>query len=755
METRNNLLQKSLHVSLLVLLGVFVLLSSFKKQRWDTDIFWALRTGEWIATHMSVPETDPFSFTFHGREWIDFTWGFQLIAHIFYTYLGGWWGLFVLQCIITGTTFILLYLLLRTIAEDRHWLVTGLLYVTFVIAVNRFFIRPHLFGYLFIVTYFYIFTLSERGRAGRAIFFLPLLQVLWTNIHSSFVLGIFMAGVWALGSWIDNMREEGALTPPPPQTWLYGGITVLLFGASFINPYGWKLVFFPFIHQMGENAEALRHIQEWQAIPLKKFLFEFYPSPPGWLFVKILWVMALVAMFVSRSVKTRDVIFFAVATYMAVKHIRWIALFPFFTAPLVASNITGYTERRLTRAGLFKLTMVALIPLSLGLILHGVLTSRDHGIGIKPGKFPEGTVSFIKTMKLDGNIFNDYVFGGYLIYNDIKVFIDGRTPTLYSPLFFWKSRVVKTQERWDRLVDEYSLTMALIKRGDGMCKRLLSHEDWIPVMIDDVSALFLKRDSFPEIIEHWELKHTPPCYRPGGYELPQEEEKLKAIDEELQRIRAFYASTGLDRRFYSLHRLTGLVYMRMEDGLTRAREELEMALQIKGRDPYIEYDLGLVELELGELERAEKLFLKAGSFPEALLGLGRTYHRMKRHDEALRILERYMKTRGDHTEPDAYWLAGKSCFELGDTTCTVKYLKMAEFVLTEPRKLAETYYYLGSTYLELNDQKMATLYYSKAIQTKEDYKKGLLELVEIFKRKNLHQRAKNLEKILSTLIDKN
>ncbi len=751
METRNNRLERAIYISLLALLGVFIILGSFKKQRWDTDIFWALKTGEWILANMSVPQTDPFSHTFAGREWIDFTWGFQVMAHLFYTYLGGWWGLFVLQCLVILATFVILFCLVRTIAGDRYWLIVGLVYITFTIMENRLFIRPHLFAYLFIASYFYILTLSEKRGDPRYLLLLPLLQILWTNIHSSFVLGIFIAGVWALGSWLDGCREEGRLVPPPLETWLHGGLTLLLIGVSFINPYGWKLVVFPFIHQMGENAEALRYIQEWQGVPIRKFLFEFYPIPPGWLFFKILLALSLMAIFMSGSMRTRDAIFLAVAIYMAMKHVRWAAIFPLLVVALAASSITEYTKTRFTRENLFKTIMVAIIPLSLGLLAYNLYIKGDYGLGMKKGKFPEGTVRFVRAMHLSGNMYNKYVFGGYLIYNDIKVFIDGRTPTLYSPLFFWRTRVAETGRLWDRLVEEYSIDMALLKRGDGLCEDLVTHEDWVPVIFDDVAVLFLKQDAFPHITEQWALKETPPCYKPGRYKLPEETEKLEAMDMELERIKRFYSEQGMEERFATLYRLSGLVYMRMEGRLDDAKRELKKALEIRGEDPYMEYDLGLVALELGRLEEAEEHFLGAREFPKALLGLGRTYYRMKRHEDALETLREYMEEKGDHTEPDAYRLAGISCFELEDTRCAAYYLRRAEFVLTEPDRLAEVYYYLGSIYLELDQEEKAAHYYSRAIKTRPDYRKGLLELVEILKRKNLKERARRLEKILNSI----
>ena len=754
MEMRNNRIERGLYVSLLVLLGIFIILASFKKQRWDTDIFWALKTGEWILTHMSVPETDPFSYTFAGKEWIDFTWGFQVIAHIFYTYLGGWWGLFVLQCLIISATFLVLFLLIRTIAGDRYWLIASLLYITFAIAVDRFFIRPHLFGYLFVASYFYIFTLSERKGAVRYLLLLPLLQVLWTNIHSSFILGIFISGVWAFGSWVDHCREEGRLTPPPPQTWLYGGITLLLFGTSFINPYGWKLVFFPFIHQMGENREALRYIQEWQSVPVDKFFFELYPFPLSIFYLKLAVALSIVAMLINLGwMRTRDVLFVAVALYMALKHIRWTALFPLFSICLMATNISEYLERRFTGKTRLKPLMVFITIFSVAILLYNfsIRDNKDYGLGMKKGKFPEGTVRFIKALNMEGNVYNQYVYGGYLIYNDIKVFIDGRTPTLYDPLFFWKTRIAETRNRWKRLVEDYSIDMVLIEKDNSLCRKLHGDENWRAVMFDDASVLYLKTERFPHIVEEWGIKHLNPCLVSMGYVLPDEKDKLKIAEAEAKRVLRFY-SKNLPERVALPYRLLGLVYLKLGgEYLESAVPLFKKALSIQD-DPHTRNNLGVALFRLKRYEPATREFTQSmGSVTESYLFLAMISYEQKDYNGALQYSEGYIK-RAKTPKANAYRIAGLACFEMADYRCAVRYLEQAGFLAEDNIDLAELYYYLASAYMELEDYNRAQLYYSRAITIRKDYRERLLKLLEILKSRGENQKAERLHRLLTPLL---
>jgi hypothetical protein len=348
METHTTeTLKRPFNIILLTLLGIFIFLSAFQKQHWDTDIFWALRAGEWIIENLEVPKSDPFSYTFQGEPWIDFTWGFQVMAHLFYTYLGGWYGIFFLQLLVTSLTFYLIYLNLKLLTSGRVSLCICLLFLVYFCSYHRFFIRPHLFAYLFISLYLLFLNLYVKKGQSRFLYLLLPLQVLWVNIHSSFVLGIFMAGVYALSAFVDEAREKGLGAEISPKLKRLIFISLLLPVFSLVNPYGWKLAVFPFIHQGGENAEALRHIGEWTKIPLNELLFYLYPFPLHYFAFKLLVIGAALSLVMNyRRANVRDTVLLAAAFYLAATHTRWVAQFAYFAAPVLALSITQYLEAR-------------------------------------------------------------------------------------------------------------------------------------------------------------------------------------------------------------------------------------------------------------------------------------------------------------------------------------------------------------------------------------------------------------------------
>ncbi len=743
-------IQRFLHPFLFTALAIFIFFSAFQKQRWDTDIFWALKSGEWIVENLQVPREDPFSYTFRGREWIDFTWGFQVIAHIFFIYLGGWTGLFMLQLIVTSLTFYFIYLNLRLLAPKRTELLLAILFLVFITSFPRLFIRPHLFSYLFISLYLLLLNLHEKEGKARYLYLLLPLQVLWVNIHSSFILGIFITGAYYLGKLIDDVREKGL----KGEVFLGGGgrllfIALLLPLVSLINPYGIRLVVFPFIHQSPDNADALRHIGEWIRLPLKDLLFYLYPFPINLFAFRILLLGAVLCIALNiRYLKTRDIFILASAIYMASMHMRWIAQFAYLVAPLIACNLSSYLDRKGTGLhGFVPLNLLLSIVIFLDLFVWTDLSI--YGLGLKGSAYPEGTVRFMKREGIKGNIFNEYIFGGYLIhtYPDVPVFIDGRTPTVYSPYFFWTTRLAREERYWDKIVDEYDIEIALIKHKSKLCSNLWKDSRWVAVSFDDVSVLYLRDgERYRDIISKWGLRFTNPCSDAKRYELPEEKEALDGMMTELERI------ILQDGDYARPHRLMGLVRSRLGDG-EGALRDFKKAVEIKN-DPLIHYDLALTLVGLERYDEAvetlKRVIKEDKDFKDAYLSLGLVYHKKGDHRKAVKILKRYVELADDGSKPEAYKYLGRSCFELSMYKCAVTYLKRATFTLSEPGELAEMHYFTGNALLELKRYREAEHHYRRAVALKPEYV-GVLERLAGY----LRDRTDRRDVILRILRDKN
>jgi len=752
----------------------------FQKQHFDSDIFWALKSGEWITANLRVPTTDPFSYTFGGEPWIDFTWGFQVIAHLFFVGLGGWTGLFVLQLIVTGALFFVVFRNARLLGSKRTWLVAAVLVTLFASSYPRLIIRPHLPAYLLISLYLYLFTLYEKTGRKRCLAALPLLQVLWANLHSSFILGVFIVGAYAAGRVIDEWRSGGFGF----RLDLSGTAKAYLLTAaampvvSLANPYGLRLLIFPFIHQGADNADALRHIGEWQSLPLNEILFYLYPAPVDSFAFKVLLLGAIAALVLNyRRVKARDVMILAGAFYMAWSHIRWFAQFGFFAAPVLVANLASYLDARRTGeapANAYGAEGGGERPWKWGAILIASMiaalaapnffdrSARAHyGVGEESGAYPAVPVRFIKDLRISGNVFNEYIFGGYLIYHtypEVKPFIDPRTPTVYSPYFFWASRLADDERVWARLEERYGIDMALLSPGTRLCKGLWKDPKWVPVIFDDRSVLYLKDvPRFAGVISDHALRYTNPC--PGGetFEPPEKTGDLEGMRAELSRM-----TDGPAASASSLWRLLGLVSTELGDRsggrrraalLAEAVGALETSLALKDTSKTW-YDLGTVQGRLGRKREAIASFLRAiradGSNKDAWLGAGVAYFDLKEYGEAARRLKKYVVLADDASTFLGYRTLGRACLETGDLGCAEAYLKRAALIADETGELAESRYYLGNVYLAEGRLAEATAEYAGALGMDPGYGDALGKLSRDLAKQGKKEMAGAVEAAISS-----
>jgi len=756
--------EKAERIAAIVLIAwaaFFLFLTTTQIQHYDSDIFWALRSGHWIVEHWRVPVTDPFSYTFLGRPWVDFTWSFQVIAHLFYTGLGGWTGLYILQLFLTFITFAVLFFNVRLLTAGRLPLMALLMVLAVSCASPRLIIRPHLFGFLFISIYLLILNIYERRDCRWLIFLILPLQILWINIHSSAILGVFIVWAYAGGEFFDVFARNGlkGFAPLVPAKKRLFILALIVPFVSLINPYGLKLAIFPFIHQGGVNADALHHIGEWSSLPLKEFFLFFYPVPLNYFAFKSLFYLGLLSFFLNRRwLKSRDLMLFAGAAYMGITHLRWAGQFAFFAVPVIAFNLGGFLNnwqcntRLLRRIGL---GFALFIGIMMG--IHTAKASfRDTlGIGVSTQAYPMGSVKLMRDMGLKGRLYNSYIFGGYIInnYPGLKVFIDGRTPTVYSPRFFWKSRHTKTNKDWETLSGEFAMTMALVKLDKPLCRVLDKSALWTPVVFDDVSALYLKRDSGQEdIINEYGLSFSP-CRGTGKYVLPKKKNEKMLMKKGLQTVMLSIGDGKDGKGFAYPHRLMGLLEGSFHDRADKERGivEFKKALMIK-RDGLTYLDLGLALSKIGRFDEAITAFktsirLNKG-FKDEYLALGLTYFDKKDYEKAATWLDRYLYITDDNAGFLGLKTLGRAYFNLGKLDKAEDILKKAVFVADNKKARGEAQYYLGNTLFEANRLDEGALYYGRAMDNDRGYKRVLSKLASMFRSRGDKERVSAIESLL-------
>ena len=259
---------------LLLLLLVSCAFAMGCQELYDADIWWHLKSGQWVWAQGKFPSFDPFTFTSADRPWIDMHWLFQLsLAAAFAA--GGIRGMILLASAVCAAV---LYVGLS--ARESHWpfwLVAACWLAAFVAISQRVAPRPELFSLLWIAVYLAV--LLRADQTPKVVWVLPAVQVLWVNMHGLFVLGPLILGAY----WTDllagliwrNGSDSASIHVSTPRQasfdqgrwwWHVVGATVAVGVACMVNPYGLRGVLFP--------LEILPKITSWGGV-YKSYIMEY------------------------------------------------------------------------------------------------------------------------------------------------------------------------------------------------------------------------------------------------------------------------------------------------------------------------------------------------------------------------------------------------------------------------------------------------------------------------------------------------
>ncbi|MBW2039878.1 MAG: tetratricopeptide repeat protein [Deltaproteobacteria bacterium] len=721
-----------------VITGILVLLYGVQRIC-CFDIWWHLKTGEWILNNHAIPHKDFFSYTFAGHEWTDFEWLFQVIVYPIYSTLG-LSGLIVFKALIIAILVFFLYKNINLLSGGKEWIVAFFLIVGLNVIRQRFMVRPQVVFLLFLCLYFYMLNLYFiKGKSY--LYLLPILQILWVNIHGSFLLGIGLMFVYTFSYFVSlAWSQRNDLKPVFKDRKLRALMisTLLVILVSFASPYGYKTFTVPFA--TAAEQEAKRYIVEW--IPFSpKSLLIFLPDFTIWF--KGLFIIGIFSFFLRREnlKKIEHLLIFALFSYMAFSYHRFIGAWGVVMCPIVAFNIAqsfssvAYKKKMIQYVKWVPAFIIVFLSFY---VLWFTGEYRRIGFGLTEGSYPSGTVKFIEDHGLKGNIFNHYDYGGYLIwhlYPQLKVFIDGRTPTIYDKDFFWSCRQgLNNEKAWRRLLEEYSIDMVLIKdnRVQGymmFVKRLDDDPDWILVAFDEVSMLFLKNvPKFRSTIEGYGYKFFRPADFNMGYVKEQKGDKefLTKLIKELEETKG----KGNCTPFYTNYAL-GSVHLLWdgEEHLEKALNLFQITLKEKPSSPLGLYNLGITLLRLKRYDEAIKELKKVidinPSFPDSYYQLGVAYYRKGEYSLALKYLEKYKDLKEDEMEVGAYEYMGLAYLKTFQLQKAVSCF-LRENYLSEPA--FAIYQNLGIAYFGLREYRKASKYFQEALNLRPNDIKLLYDL---------------------------
>lgn len=717
------------------------------------DIWWHLKTGEWIWHHKTVPHVDPFSYTFQGAEWINFEWLFQAVIYPIYQ-LGGFGGLIAFKIVIILLTFMVLFFTCREVDGGKRWLSITVLFVALLVARGRFLVRPQIMFLLFLALYLYLLTLhrEERITTRQLVLFLLPAHLLWVNFHSSFLVGILLVGSFALGRFVPlTLSHRQDLKPVFKDNKLQDLLLVclLLCLVSLLNPHTYRIFFIPL--KTAVSGEALRGIAEWAPVDIR-FLGVLIVDPLMWF--RSLFLIGAVSFLIRRDnlKKIENVAIFAFFSYMAFKHIRFCGAFAIATAPIIVYNLNKFRWRVTGWRWLRLIPLLIIIAFSVNDV-RTLVRAKRLGLGIWK-HYPKGTVNFLKEHDVRGRLFNTYGHGGYIIWHlwpDVPVFIDGRTPTIYDQDFYW-FYVMATREKevWKKIVERYGINIVLVgdDRGRGRASLfywLDEDEDWRLVAFDDVSNLYMRKGKkFDNLIEQYGFRYLRPSDLSMDYAKEKKDDKryLENLKRELGE-----ACQRFPRYFYPFYYLG--IYHQIY-GTKNHFQEAEKALRraVANRPDFQRghYELGFTLMKLERYDEAVEVLKKSiklrPNLPaDAYYYLGTSLFQQGKIDEAITFLEKYKKKARFGMRVEAYRLLGSAYLQRYKFRKALSCFERVNY-LEEPTW--EIYGNMGVVYFGLDNLEKARESFERAMEMRPDNLKVVYNLAVVYEKLGLTERSKRL-----------
>lgn len=369
----------------------------------DPDFGWHLEMGDYILKS-GIPRSDPFSYTMPSFPFVDHEW--LTDVGLFYIYENiGILGLSVFSSLIATLAIIFPFVFLPKKYNVLPILLAAGYFLSFV-AVRPQLITLFLFSLLTTM-------LINRSFYVRFKFFLPLVFLIWANLHGGFAIGISVFALFVFVKTINAKKIDLV------DLFL---ITVSVF-FTFINPYGLRL--WEEIYRSMSDSGLRWTISEWRPAFLT-----FHP---------VLIIAVVISSFLLFRYRKKFSMFekllFLGLLFAGISSVRHMPFWIIVSSPILLKGIL-FLEQDVSKIkhgkDRFKKAYIFLLAMSLVMIFTtSIFSFKSFFIDRESNIYPDKAILYLRNNETNGRIFSLYGWGGYLIWRfpEQKVFIDGRMPS--------------------------------------------------------------------------------------------------------------------------------------------------------------------------------------------------------------------------------------------------------------------------------------------------------------------------------------
>jgi hypothetical protein len=452
----------------------------------DNDIWWHLKVGDWILEHTAVPHTGILSRTAANRPWVAYSWGYEVFMSWAYRW-GGIMGIGLYGTLLTILVAFSIFWMLRRL-NGRFW--PALLLAAVVCWSFLFYGMPRPVYFSISLFCFVLTLLLEANRTGRVetLYWLPLIFLVWANLHIQFIYGLFLVGLLMATTVAQRVASAWGFAPkfllPPtlpalPMIGIFAACVVAtLIGPNFYHPYVaiYEYSKAKFTYAVIVELQPLNFRGWGHYVELALTAFGFYAV--GWRKKLDLFKLALLTLCSIVAYRTlRD------AWFISIPAAACIADFP-----------ASETERERSFSWAENLGVAATLVALLFVIANGTgFTTRELDRTIS-SSYPVNAVNFLRRSPQPGPLYNNLGWGGFLMWYmpDFPVAIDGRNDLYGDELdqLFYNSQSAESGYLTDPYLNESGV---VVLAADLPLAKILTADSRFQLLYQDQIAVVYGR----------------------------------------------------------------------------------------------------------------------------------------------------------------------------------------------------------------------------------------------------------------------
>jgi hypothetical protein len=462
----------------------------------DPDFFWHLQVGRWILDHNAIPTHDLFTYTVSDHRFVAHEWLSEVIMAV----ITGAVGLGGVSLFFTAVTWAAFVGLLRT--ARAGYVIAGLgLAVGFAAGNPIWGPRTQMITFAFSIALLLLLRRYRETQDRRWLYPIPALFLLWVNLHAGFTIGLVFLVITLVGEVLRNRflqpTVDGTGGPPLPIRPLLAviGVSVL---AVLANPNFAGIYLYAVQTQFSTAQQQL--IVEW-------FSPNFHRPEIRAFEAMLLLLITLIAVSPRRP-RLTDLLLLLAGLTLALQSVRHIALFVAIATPILIElgqaawdgnrdHLPRLREPR-PNAVIGAINLVLLLAIgTLALATHVIPDARS-GFRSKAivTSFPVAAVDFVEADLPPGHVFNQYGWGGYLVYRvwpRQQVYIYGDAAVMGDDFLNEYQSVNVIRPEYRQVLDRRGVTWVIYPTADPLEVVLEQSPDWQLVYRDKVASVLVRK----------------------------------------------------------------------------------------------------------------------------------------------------------------------------------------------------------------------------------------------------------------------